>query len=388
MKDLGELLRAQSHRRWVNLSQREKALRFESRSPCLPTTREISYVVGRFIYWFICYYYMVYIYKKVAGKKSYYYLRTSKRKNGKVISKDVAYLGNNIDSVKEALDKLPKYKKDIEKAYRKINLFLESNQFLEEAKKLKLKTNDFLESNLFDVEACKLHFNTVFKNLDSLTQAQMMNVFLIEYAVNTTSIEGNTITLKEAHDLLEDGLTPKGKTLREIYDLQNTKKVFEKLDLKKDISHNLIKKIHADLLENIDSRTEYRTKDIRVMHTRFKASPFYLVSKNLDLLIEWYKQNKRKMQSFVLAVLFHHKFEKIHPFFDGNGRTGRMLMNFILLKSNYPPLIIQNKHRAEYLDALNDADASFIDQAEKKDYKELAQFAATELNETYWNNFL
>ncbi|MFH1391175.1 MAG: Fic family protein [Candidatus Diapherotrites archaeon] len=331
---------------------------------------------------------MVYIYKKIVSGKIYYYLRTSKRKNGKVISKDVAYLGNNIESVKKKLVKLPKYKKDIEKAYRKINLFLESNHFLEEVKKLKLKTNDFLENTLFDVEACKLHFTAVFKNLDSLTQEQMMNGFLIEYAVNTASIEGNTITLKEAHDLLEDGLTPKGKTLREIYDLQNTKKVFEKLDFKKDISHDLIKKIHADLLENIDSRTEYRTKDIRVMHMRFKASPFYLVSKDLDLLIKWYKQNKKKMQSFVLAVLFHHKFEKIHPFFDGNGRTGRMLMNFILLKSNYPPLIIQNKHRSEYLDALNTADASFIDQAEKKDYKELAQFAATELNETYWNNFL
>ncbi|MCR4336139.1 MAG: Fic family protein [archaeon] len=331
---------------------------------------------------------MVYIYKKVASEKVYYYLRTSERKNGKVISKDVAYLGNNIESVKKALGKLPKYKKDIEKSYRTIHLFLESNHFLEKAKKLKLKTNDFLESTLFEVEACKLHFTTVFKNFDSLTQEQMMNGFLIEYAVNTTSIEGNTITLKEAYNLLEDGLTPKGKTLREIYDLQNTKKVFEKLDFKKDISHDLIKNIHADLLENIDSRTEYRAKDIKIIHMKFKASSFYLVSKDLDLLIRWYKQNKKKMHSFVLAVLFHHKFEKIHPFFDGNGRTGRMLMNFILLKSNYPPLIIQNKHRFEYLDALNTADTPFINQTEKKDYKKLVQFAATELNETYWNNFL
>ena len=331
---------------------------------------------------------MVFIYKKIVGAKTYFYLRASEREGNKVFSKDIAYLGDSIASAKEELSKLSKYKKEIEKSYRKINLFLESNHYLELAQKSKSKRDEFLEDSLYEVEACKLHYTNVFKKLDTLTQKQILDNFVVEYAFNTTSIEGNTIGLAEARDLLEEGLTPKGKTLREIYDLQNTKKVFENLDLTKDISHTLIKKVHAELLDRIDSRTEYRPIDVRITNSRFKVTPFYMVVKDLNLLIEWYTKNKQKLHPLVLAGIFHHKFEKIHPFLDGNGRTGRMLMNFILMKKNYPPIIIQKKYRSDYLDALSEADESFVSSAEKKDYEKLIKFETNELIEMYWNIFL
>ncbi len=331
---------------------------------------------------------MVFIYKKIVGAKTYFYLRASEREGNKVFSKDIAYLGDSIASAREELSKLSKYKKEIEKSYRKINLFLESNHYLELAQKSKSKRDEFLEDSLYEVEACKLHYTNVFKKLDTLTQKQILDNFVVEYAFNTTSIEGNTIGLAEARDLLEEGLTPKGKTLREIYDLQNTKKVFENLDLTKDISHTLIKKVHAELLDRIDSRTEYRPIDVRITNSRFKVTPFYMVVKDLNLLIEWYTKNKQKLHPLVLAGIFHHKFEKIHPFLDGNGRTGRMLMNFILMKKNYPPIIIQKKYRSDYLDALSEADESFVSSAEKKDYEKLIKFETNELIEMYWNIFL
>ena len=76
----------------------------------------------------------------------------------------------------------------------------------------------------------------------------------------------------------------------------------------------------------------------------------------MDLLLKWYKENKKNLHPFVLAVIFHHKIEKIHPFLDGNGRTGRMLMNYILIRAGYPPSVIYKKNRDEYLDALGSAD--------------------------------
>jgi Fic family protein len=331
---------------------------------------------------------MVFVFKKVVGAKSYYYLRASVRKGKRVISKDIAYLGGSVAEVKEALSKLPKFKKDIDRAYRSINLVLESNHFLEEVHRLKPKSDLYLGDLLFPVEACAFHFNKVFSKLDSLTKKEVFDNFVVEFAFNTTSIEGNTIDLKEARELLEEGLTPKGKTLREIYDLQNTKRVFEALDFGKDISHELVKKIHADLLENIDVRTEYRSRDVIITKSRFKSVPFHLVKADMDLLIKWYSENKAKLHPFVLAVIFHHKFEKIHPFMDGNGRTGRMLMNFILMKNKYPPVIIQKKNRSEFLDALSVADDSFVTEAKVEKYSELVRFVAAELNETYWNNFL
>ena len=330
---------------------------------------------------------MVYIYKKNVGGKNYYYLRASVRKGSKVISKDIAYLGDSIKKTKKALAKLTKYKSEIKKSYRKINLFLESNYYLELAKEKKLKVDSLLEKTIYEISACKIHYDKDFKKQDGLTQKQILENFIIDFTYNTTSIEGNTIGLKDVQNLFEEGLTPKNKTLREIYDLQNTKNVFENVDLKKDISDKLIVKIHNDLLINIDQRKGYRTKDVLVKGSGFSSTPWQFISGDIAELIKWYGKNKN-LHPLVLATIFHHKFEKIHPFFDGNGRTGRMLMNFILLKNNYPPLIIRKKFRTDYLDSLSAADNENIFSKEIKQYKKLISFVVSEFINNYWNIFL
>jgi Fic family protein len=108
----------------------------------------------------------------------------------------------------------------------------------------------------------------------------------------------------------------------------------------------------------------------------------------MGVLLKWYLENKKKFHPFVLATVFHHKFEKIHPFMDGNGRTGRMLFNYILLKNQYPPGIIRRKNRNAYINALQQADKSNLTETSKKDYEKLVQFTANELTENYWNIFL
>jgi Fic family protein len=108
----------------------------------------------------------------------------------------------------------------------------------------------------------------------------------------------------------------------------------------------------------------------------------------MDLLLKWYDDNRQTLHPFVLASVFHHKFEKIHPFFDGNGRTGRMLMNAILLNAQYPPAIIRKKSRPTYLDVLSKADAAGLEEKTPGTYKPLVEFTANEYTDTYWNNFL
>lgn len=332
---------------------------------------------------------MVYIYKKTIGKKNYYYLRASEKKGDKLITKDLAYLGNNINEIKKSLENLPKYKDKIRKAYKTIHNFLESNRFIEKIKKLKLKQDLFLKDKLVNIEACKLHYLKKFQKLDSLTKQEILKNFLIEFAYNTTSMEGNTIKLQEAKKLLEEGKTPKNKTLREIYDLQNTEKVFfEVIKNKEEINSNFIIDIHKNLLDNIDKRIGYRTQDVRVIKSNFKSTPAPYVKTDMDLLLKWYKENKKKLHPLVLAIIFHHKFEKIHPFMDGNGRTGRMLLNNILIKNNYPPLVIRNKNREKYLRFMRKADNSELFKINNEDYLELVQFIADEMTENYWNIFL
>ena len=332
---------------------------------------------------------MVYIYKKTLGTKIYYYLRASERKQGKIITKDIAYLGSSLEEVKKALINLPKYSEQIRKAYKTINNFLESNHYLEKSKTLKLKKDEFLMERLYEIEACKLHYNSEFKNNLELTKQEIIKNFIIEFAFNTTSIEGNTIKLNEARNLLQEGITPKDKTLREVYDLQNTEKVFmELLNKKEEIGHELIVYIHSKLMENIDARKGYRLQDVRVIKANFKATPAPYTKTDMNLLLEWYGKNKKVLHPLVLATIFHHKLEKIHPFMDGNGRTGRMLLNYILLINNYPPLIIHTKIRIEYLKALRMADESKPNEIKKEHYQKLIDFNSEEMIKTYWNIFL
>jgi len=327
---------------------------------------------------------MVYIYKKTIGKGSYYYLRASVRKNSKTITKDIAYLGNDINKLKKKLDELPaKYTKEIRKAYKTINRFIKANHYLDKIKSMKIKKDDYLnKETLENVEACRLHWNKVFQKSDEKTKQEIFTNFLIEFAFNTTSIEGNTIKLAETQKLLTENLAPKNKTLREIYDLKNTQKVFFDFinNPEKKLNHELICKTHDELLKGIDERKGYRTQDVRVFRMNFKSTPAPYVLTDMNLLIKWYNQNK--IHPLVLAGLFHHKFEKIHPFMDGNGRTGRMLMNHILMSMGYPPLIIRNRQRQDYIRKLNKADNN------TENYKELVEFMAKEMTESYWNIFL
>ena len=331
---------------------------------------------------------MVYIYKKKSGSRIYYYLRASERNNGKILVKDIAYLGNSLEEVKKSLNN-KKYSSQIRKAYKTIHNFLESNKYVEDIIKLKLKKDELLGNKLIEIEACKLHYNSEFKKQQLITKNEILKNFIIEFAYNTTAIEGNTIKLVEARNLLEEGLTPKNKSLREIYDVQNTERVFlYLLNIKEELTHDLIVEIHKGLMENIDARKGYRTQDVRVVKANFKSTPAPYVKTDMDLLLKWYNKNKNILHPMVLGSLFHHKFEKVHPFMDGNGRTGRMILNHILLKNNYPPLAIRTIKRKEYLEGLKAADKSELTKADKKDYEGLLVFMANQMIQGYWSIFL
>lgn len=333
---------------------------------------------------------MAYIYKKIIHGKPYYYLRISKRVKGKVIVKDIAYLGNDIAKIKTKLNLLPnKYKKEIKKTYRNIKKYLESEYSLKKIKKLKLKGGKYMDKDTVEkIEAIKEHYK-YFLKVDEKTKNEIYKDFLVDFAFNTTSLEGNTITLSEANRLLKENLAPKNRTLREIYDLQNTEKVFfDILNLKQELNHEFIISIHDSLLQNIDDRKGYRTHDVRVFRARFKSTPAIYVKTDMELSIKWFKKYEKILHPFVLAAIFHQQFEKIHPFADGNGRTGRILLCWMLMRKKYPPVIVRKKTRAQYLDALEDGNKTGLCSMDARFYKKLINYLTTELSESYWNNFL
>ncbi|MBU1975161.1 MAG: Fic family protein [Nanoarchaeota archaeon] len=334
---------------------------------------------------------MVYIHKKIIGGKAYYTLRISERKGNRVITKDICSLGSDPEKIKlEDLEK--NYHAEIRKSYRTLKRFLELNVYEQKAHKLKLKKQELLQANdLIIIEATKLHYKKRFLKLDKKTREEMLENFLLRFAVNSTAIEGNTINLKDAARLFKEDIIPKNHTMREVYDLTNTRKVFFHL-LKKQqkLSPQLMIDIHDKLLENIDIRKGFRNHDIHILGQPFKPTPARYVKADVNLLLKWYDEHKAKLHPFVLTVLFHHKFESIHPFSDGNGRTGRMLMNLILMQTSYPPIVVNRKDRKEYLEAMNQADKavrkSLISMDD--DHLKLIHFMASQLQQSYWDVFL
>ncbi len=335
---------------------------------------------------------MVYIHVKKIGNKEYYTLRMSVRKDNKVITKDLCNLGSDISKISiESLEK--EYKNEIRKSYKTIKRFLEKNVYLEKVKKLKPKSSKYFnKEQLLSISAIKLHYSKKFLKLDKLTKRDFYEGFLINFAVNSTSIEGNTIPLKEANKLLTENILPKNRTMNEVYDLLNTKTAFNfLLEKKPKLTLELIEEIHGILLDKIDSRKGFRNHDIRIFGQPFKPSPARYVKADLKLLLTWYEKNEKKIHPLALATFFHHKFEKIHPFSDGNGRTGRMLMCYILFSLEYPPIVISRRFRKKYLDSMNKADKALeksLTSLEIDNYKNLLNFIYLEYKNSYWDHFL
>lgn len=181
------------------------------------------------------------------------------------------------------------------------------------------------------------------------------NSFNIEYAHNSTAIEGNTLTLIQTKAIIEDGLSVGGKMLREIYEVANHAKAFAYVQNRvaegKPLDENTVKDIHALLMENIQVGGVYRNVEVRITGAGYKPpvpSEMYRQIKNFFADLPY----KNDLNAIEFAAWTHAEFVRIHPFTDGNGRTSRMIMNYQLLSNGFLPVSIAKENRLEYFEAL------------------------------------
>lgn len=183
--------------------------------------------------------------------------------------------------------------------------------------------------------------------------------FVSLFTYDSTSIEGNTLSLEETSFLLFERIVPKSKSLREINETLNHKKAFDKmLSHKGDLTKDFICKLHDIIVENtlreeLNSQMGcYRNVQVFIRGRDWMPPKPEEVPNEMKTLLSWYSKNKKKLHPLVVASYFHVAFETIHPFLDGNGRVGRLLMNFILHKNKYPMINIPNKTKFDYYEAL------------------------------------
>jgi len=179
----------------------------------------------------------------------------------------------------------------------------------------------------------------------------------IEYVHGTTAIEGNTFTVQQVDELLQNNVSPSGKSLREINEIQNYLKVKEYRDYYHGkVTIPFTRRLHKLVMDKIDTQSagKFRRIDsIGIRGVDISVTPAIVIEEELLKIINDYYENiKHGWHPFEEAILFHYQFEMIHPFTDGNGRVGREVLNHMLTKTGYPRLIISMEKRENYLRAL------------------------------------
>lgn len=281
---------------------------------------------------------------RMIGKRKKYYLSHSFRKNKKV-KKIRFYLGINLS--KNELARKRKRAEGVIKERIKKHEFIHdpfygvlSSQELEELKTLEAGG---------DVKI--LH----------LTEDDWAK-FTHAFTYDTNAIEGSSVTASEVAGILEKGEWPED---RRKWEISETYGVAEAINFirktKEHISLKLIKVLHRIVFKNSKPFAgQFRAKGIEVGvvdalgNVVHKGAPSSEIAKLLKEVVNWYNENRKKYPPILLAAVVHNQFETIHPFQDGNGRVGRLLLNNILLKQNMPPVNIELKNRKEYYHALQE----------------------------------
>lgn len=289
---------------------------------------------------------MVAIKKKMVKGQTYYYLEHSMR-DGKKVQKKEVYLGRkiptNIDEIKKSM---------LDGIYR--------------------------EKWYSDVDRIRKNYSRNQKIMPKSIREKELENFATSFTYDTQRIEGSTLTRRETADLLERGIAPKNKPMRDAQEAEAHRDLFfEILKSKKDLSLHEIMEWHWKLFSKTkpDIAGKLRTYQVGIGDSKFMPPSPVEVYPMLTEFFRWYNKNKNILHPVELAALAHLKFVTIHPFGDGNGRITRLVMNFILNRKSYPMLDIPYEGRNSYYNALErsqvkEEDRIFLQWFAKKYIKE------------------
>ncbi|MBR2290044.1 MAG: Fic family protein [Clostridia bacterium] len=190
-----------------------------------------------------------------------------------------------------------------------------------------------------------------------LNNQDYLEDFITRSTYHSNAIEGNTLTYAETYAILynDNSFKIEGKEPREIYEAINHKKalelVFQNLQNNDGFDERLIKKINETINKDIKDTQGYRTVQVFIRGSEHIPPAPEKIPNLMNYFV--YNYNHDEQDIFTKIAKYHLEFEKIHPFEDGNGRTGRLLLNYELLKNNIPPVVISKEERVKYFEFLS-----------------------------------
>lgn len=273
------------------------------------------------------------------GEKEYFYLTKNVRLGSNKWKKFRIYLGYKKPS-----------KADIKKHTGEIE------------KKVPVKVSEYSFLSEHDAETLqdlKESYKEWLKKTPETLKKKLYDDFVIRFTYNTNAIEGNRLTLRQTALILKDRVIPSGVRASDYHEAINGKECMEFLkNYKGGLNSKLLGSINGILTKNTDVVYGGRIRffDVKIEGSNHVPPKHEEVKKHLLNLYKWYSANKNKLHPFELAVMIHAKIAWIHPFEDGNGRTARAVMNWILMKNNYPMFFIPFEKRELYYESLDEAD--------------------------------
>lgn len=195
--------------------------------------------------------------------------------------------------------------------------------------------------------------------LNAAELKRLREEFLIETTYNSNAIEGNTLTLRETALILQQGITIAEKPLRDHLDIIGFKDAFKYMTELASENKPLTEKIILDfhslvLMSDAENRGRYRRVPVQILGALHTPPQPYLVQPRIHALLQNYSLWQQEKHIIEAIALLHLEFEAIHPFIDGNGRTGRLLLNFELIKHGLLPIDIKFTDRRRYYDCFDD----------------------------------
>ncbi|MBQ8301654.1 MAG: Fic family protein [Clostridia bacterium] len=219
-----------------------------------------------------------------------------------------------------------------------------------------IKISDGLSPLLHRIDALKVELDSK-RPLTAGEAERLREQFMVDFTYNSNAIEGNTLTLQETSMVLE-GMTIDQKPLKDHLEVVGHRDAFLYVeDVAKDtkLSESVIKNIHSLVLMNRpDDKGAYRKIPVTIMGAYTKPVQPYMIETRMSELIAENEKRKKKMHAIERIARFHLEFEGIHPFIDGNGRTGRLLFNLDLIQNGYTAINVKFTDRKKYYAAFDE----------------------------------
>ena len=205
------------------------------------------------------------------------------------------------------------------------------------------------------VELARIDWKYFTAQLSETRYEKLMNNFAISFIYESNAIEGSRLSQAEVAAIVKKQYIKKTLPRHEVQEAENAVSAFTMIQSRDFmLTQKTLKELHAVVTKNLNIPAGFKKENI-VVNNKQTTEP-KLVKRDLKKLFAWYKESKHTIHPFERALIFHNRFEHIHPFTDGNGRVGRLILNWMLLKDGFGMILFQNQNRVAYFRALDKGD--------------------------------